>query len=86
MANTIPFIQANLQHTITAYGMLTTTVAVKGTDMSLIQEPWYRGGSIMGLNISDDTLFSVNGIDNLEPAFLRGTRQLGCYEDSLVWT
>ena len=49
--STISFIQANLQHSITASRVLTRTVAVKGIDMALIQEPWYCEGHIMGLNI-----------------------------------
>ena len=63
MASTISFIQANLQHSISAYRMLTRTVSVKEIDMALIQEPWYHGGCIRGLNIPSYTLFSVNGID-----------------------
>jgi hypothetical protein len=38
-------------------------VSVKGIDMALIQEPWYRKGCIRGLNIPGYTLFSVSGID-----------------------
>jgi len=41
MASTISFIQANLQHRIAA-----RTVGVKGIDVALIQEPWYRGDCI----------------------------------------
>jgi len=63
MVSTISFIQANLQHSIAASGILTRTVGVKGIDMALIQELWYHGGCIRGLNIPGYTLFSVNGID-----------------------
>jgi len=63
MASTIYFIQANLQHSIAASRILTRTVGIKGIDMALIQEPWYCGGCIRGLNIPGYTLFSVNGID-----------------------
>ena len=42
MASTISFIQANLQHSIAASRFLTRTASVKGNDMALIQEPWYR--------------------------------------------
>ena len=63
MASTISFIQANLQHRIAASRIVTRTVGVKGIDVALIQEPWYRGGCIRGLNIPGFSLFSVNGID-----------------------
>lgn len=36
--STISFIQANLQHNITAPTVLTRTVTVKGIDVTLIQE------------------------------------------------
>ena len=61
MASTIYFIQANLQHSIAASRILIRTVSVKGIDIALIQEPWYRGGSVKGLNIPGYALFSVNG-------------------------
>jgi hypothetical protein len=51
MMSAISFIQANLQHSITASAVLSRTSAVKGIDMALIQKPWYRVGHIMGLNI-----------------------------------
>ena len=38
MVSTISFIQANLQHSIAASGVLTRTVGVKGIDMALVQE------------------------------------------------
>jgi len=57
----ISFIQANLQHSIAASGILTRTVSVKGIDMALAQEPWYREDSIRGLNISGYTLSSTRG-------------------------
>jgi hypothetical protein len=63
MAGTISFIQANLQHSTAASRILTRTAGVKGIDVALIQEPWYRGGCIRGLNIPGYSLFSVNGID-----------------------
>jgi hypothetical protein len=63
MASTISLIQANLQHNIAASGILTRTVGIKGIDVALIQEPWYCGGCIRGLNIPGYSLFSVNGID-----------------------
>jgi hypothetical protein len=40
MVSTITFIQANLQHSITASGILTRTVSGKGIDMALLREPW----------------------------------------------
>jgi len=51
MVSTISFIQANMQHSIAASRVLSRTVSVKGIDMALIQEPWYRKGHIRGLNI-----------------------------------
>jgi hypothetical protein len=64
------FIQANLQHSIAASRVFTTTVVIKGLDKSLIQEPWYGKGHIMGLSILCFTLFFVSGIDRLEHASL----------------
>ena len=43
MVSTIPFIQANLQHSIVASRIFTRTVGIKGIDMALTQEPWYGG-------------------------------------------
>ena len=63
MMSTISFIQANLQHSIAASRVLSRTLAVKGIDMALIQELWYREGHIMGLNIAGYTLFCMSGID-----------------------
>ena len=63
MVGTISFIQANLQHSITASRFLTRTAAFKGIDMPLIQEPWYHEGHIMGLNIPGYTLFCTSGKD-----------------------
>ena len=42
MVSTISFIQANLQHSIAASGILTRTVRTKGIDMPLVEELWYR--------------------------------------------
>jgi hypothetical protein len=63
VSSTISFIQANLQHSIAASRILTRTVAVKGIDLALIQEPWVREGRIMGLNIQGYTLFCASGTD-----------------------
>jgi hypothetical protein len=63
MVNTISFVQANLQHSITASRALSRTVAVKGIAMALMQEPWIREGCIMGLNIPGNTLFCGSGTD-----------------------
>jgi len=51
------FIEANLQHTIAASRVLSRTVSVKGINLALIEEPWYREGRIRGLNIPGCTLF-----------------------------
>jgi len=61
MVSTISFIQANLQHSIAASGILTKTVGAKGIDMELMQEPWYRKDRIGGLNIPGYTLYSARG-------------------------
>jgi hypothetical protein len=63
VSTTISFIQANLQHSIAASKILSRTVAVKGIDLALIQEPWVREGRIMGLNIQGYTLFCARGTD-----------------------
>jgi hypothetical protein len=63
MVSTISFIQANLQHSIAASGIIAKTVSSKGIDMALIQEPWYREDCIKGLNISGYTLYSAGGTD-----------------------
>jgi len=61
MLCTISFIQASLQHSIPASGILTRTVGVKGIDMTLVQEPWYREDCIRGLSITGYTLYSARG-------------------------
>jgi hypothetical protein len=63
MAGTTSFIQANLQHSMTASRVPSRTVSVKGSDMALIHEPWYSEGRIKGLNIPGYALFSGGGID-----------------------
>jgi len=61
MVSTISFIQANLQHSIAASGVFARTVGVKGIDMALVQEPWYREDCIRGLNVPGYTLYSAGG-------------------------
>jgi hypothetical protein len=56
MVITISFIQANVQHSIAASRFFYRTVSVKGIDMALIQELWYREGCIRGLNIPGYTV------------------------------
>jgi hypothetical protein len=51
VVSTISFIHANLQHNIAASRVIYRRVSVKGIDMALIQEPWYREGRIRDLNI-----------------------------------
>jgi hypothetical protein len=63
IVSTITFIQANLQHSISASRALSRTVSVKGIDMAIIQETWYCEGSIRGLNIPGHALFSANVTD-----------------------
>ena len=52
-----------MQHSIAASRVLSRIVSVKGIDMALIQELWYREGCIRGQNIPGYTLFSVSGTD-----------------------
>ena len=61
MVSTISFIQANLQHSIVASGILTRTVSVEGVDVALVQEPWYREDCIRGLTVPGYTLYSAGG-------------------------
>jgi len=51
MVSTISFIQANLQHSTVASGVFTRKVGLKGIDMALVQEQWYREDCKRGLNI-----------------------------------
>ena len=83
MASTVSFIQANLQHSISASRVLSRRVSAKGIDMALIQEPRFRKGRFWGLNIPGYTPFSKTGID-LEPVSLRGMGQPESYQDSFV--
>ena len=63
MVSTITFLQANLQHSIAASGILTRTVGVAGVDMALIHEPYYRDGCVGGLGIPGYTLYTQGGKD-----------------------
>jgi hypothetical protein len=45
-------------------------VGVKGIDMALIQEPWYHGDCIRGLNIPGYTLFSAQGTERTRACIL----------------
>jgi hypothetical protein len=60
MVSTISSFQANLQHSIAAYRVLTKRVVVKGIKMALIHKPWYCKGHITGQNIPGYTLFYVS--------------------------
>ena len=68
MVSTTSFIQANIQHSIAASRVLSSTVAVKR--IALLQEPWVREGCIMGLNIQAYTLFCAGGTDRLRALLL----------------
>ena len=70
IVSTISFVQANLQHSIAASGILTRTVGARGIDLSLIQEPWYRDGCVSGLGIPGYTLYSVRGKDRSRACIL----------------
>ena len=61
MVSTISFIQANLQHSAAGSGVFTRTMGIKGIDMVLVQEPWFREDCIRGLNIPAYTLYSAGG-------------------------
>ena len=63
MVSIISFVEANLQHSIAVSRVISRTVCVKGIDVALIQEPWYREDCIRGLNIPGYTLFSASGTD-----------------------
>jgi len=69
MGSTISFIQTNQQHSIAASGFLTRTVGIKGIDMALVQEPWYREDCIRGLDIPFNLL---EGRKDLQPVSLQG--------------
>jgi hypothetical protein len=64
------FIQANLQHSIAAFTVLSRIVSVKGIDIAVIQELWHHEGHIRGLNIPGYTLFSIGGINRLRDCIL----------------
>ena len=83
MVSTSSFMQANLQHSFAASKFISRAVSVKGIYMTLIQELWYQEGRFRKPNIPGYTLFSAGGTDRVS---LRGLRQLGCYQDSLVGT
>jgi len=56
-ASYIHFIQANLQHSVSATGTLLQTVVGKVAPcVALIQEPWVHRGSVRGLSQKDLTL------------------------------
>ena len=63
MVSTIFFIQANLQHSTAASGILTRVVRSRVIDIALIQEPWYREGRVWSLNIPGYTLYPTGGKD-----------------------
>jgi len=67
MVSTIPFNQANLQHSIAATGILTRRVGVKEIDMVQVQETWYREDCIRGVNIPPHTFYSPRGKERPRP-------------------
>jgi hypothetical protein len=64
MVSTISFIQANLQHSTAASGILTRIVGAKGIDMALIKELWYHEDCIRGFSFPGYTLYSTGGKDS----------------------
>jgi len=60
--NNLEVIQINLQHSKGASGVLTRCLqAVRHTNIALIQEPWIRKGSIVGLNFKGGNLIYKKG-------------------------
>ena len=86
MVSTISFIQANLQHSIAASGILTRTVGARGIDLALIQEPWYRDGCVSGLRIPGYILYSVRGKDRTRACILARNMNIWSCQASLVET
>ena len=72
MVSAMYFIQAHLQHSIAAFGIPTRTVGVKGTDMALVQEPWYREDCIRGLNMPAYIIYSARGKERPRACILAG--------------
>ena len=73
MVSTVSFIQANLQHNIAASRISTRKESVKGIDMALVREPWYREDCIRASVFHDiPCTLRVERID-LEFVSLRGT-------------
>jgi hypothetical protein len=70
MVSNSSFSQANLQHSIAVSGILTRTVGVKGVDVVLIQEPWYRNGSVSRLTIPGYNLYSAGRKDRPRSSIL----------------
>ena len=70
-------IQANLQHSIAGSRIITRTVSVKGTDMALIRELWYREDCIRVLNIPGHTLYSAGGNDRPRACILMSNMNMG---------
>jgi hypothetical protein len=52
--------------------------------MTLIQEPWYREGRIMGLNIPGCILFCASGTDRPRACILARDMNIWMLRDSLV--
>jgi hypothetical protein len=73
MVSTTSFIQVNLQHSISAFRILTRRLSDKGTDRALIQELWYHENCIRGLNIPGYNLYSAGGIDRPTAYILLGS-------------
>jgi len=74
MVSTISFIQTNLQHSISASGILTRTVGVKGMNVVLVQEPWYREDCIRGLTVPGYTLYFAGGKERPRACILARNR------------
>jgi len=70
MLSAISFIQANLQYSIAASGILTRTVGARGIELALIKEPWLRDGCVSGLGIPGYTLYSVTGKERTRACIL----------------
>jgi hypothetical protein len=63
MVSTVSFIEANLQLSFAASGILTRVMGARGIDLALIKEPFYRDECVSGLNIPRYNLYSLRGKD-----------------------
>jgi hypothetical protein len=70
MVSKVSFIQANLQHNISASRIITRTGSVKRIHMTQIQKPWHCEDCTRGLNIPGYNLYSAGGMDRPKACIL----------------